>query len=70
MHRKKIAFCIPDMIVGGVETIFISTLTELSQHTDLKITVFMQSKLNEHFYQDWFNAHPQISIKTLYPLQQ
>lgn len=68
MHRKKIAFCIPDMIVGGVETIFISTLTELSQHTDLKITVFMQSKLNEHFYQDWFNAHPQISIKTLYPL--
>ncbi len=68
MNKQKIAFCIPDMIVGGVETVFISTLEELLKYPDLKISVYMQSKLQEKYYQDWFNHHPEIKLKVIYPM--
>ena len=69
MTKKiKLAFCLPDMIVGGVESVFILTLEELLKHPEYKITVFMQSKLQEAFYQEWFDKHPQIQLVTVYPL--
>ncbi len=68
MPKTKIAFCIPDMIIGGVETVFISTLEELSKKQEFKIYVFTHSKQIDSHYQEWFNKHPEIIIRTIYPL--
>ena len=69
MKKQKIAFCIPDMIIGGVESVFITILTELIKSPNLEISVFLHSKLTEPFYHDWFTKHPEIQIKVIYPLQ-
>ena len=68
MKKINIGFCIPDMIVGGVESVFILTLEELIKNPQYKIFVFMQSELNEAFYKDWFAKHHEITLRTIYPM--
>lgn len=68
MSRIKVAFCIPDMIIGGVETVFIQTMAEMLARGDIEISVIMRQKLREQYFIDWFNQHPQVKLYTLHPL--
>lgn len=68
MSRIKVAFCIPDMIIGGVETVFIQTMSEMLARGDIEISVIMRQKLREQYFIDWFNQHPQVKLYTLHPL--
>lgn len=71
----NVAFCIPDMIIGGVESVFIRTLEEMlkkvseSGKGDLKICVITHAKIKEPLYVDWFRKHPEIELRVCYPLQ-
>lgn len=60
-------FCIPEMLIGGVESVFIQTLKRLSENKNFNITVVMQKKLEEPFYQEWFTEHKNIKLYILYP---
>ena len=67
MKKVKIAFCVRDMKVGGVESVMIRTLDELVKNKNLDIVVITYSKIKEPIYQNWFNAHPDVPVYTLYP---
>ncbi len=65
----RIGFCIPDMIIGGVESVFANTLDALHEHyPNIKMTVFPHAALSEPFYIDWFQQRPYITVKPFYPL--
>lgn len=67
-QKMKVAFCVPNMIIGGVETVFVNTLTELLKNKDLEIQVISHAKIRETLYVDWFKAHPEIPLHVYYPL--
>lgn len=66
-HKKKIALCLRDMKIGGVETVFINTMDALLKMPDLEFCVITYAKIKEPLYVKWFAAHPEISVHTLYP---
>lgn len=66
-QRVVLAICIPDMVIGGVETVLITTLTELSHRPDIKIDVYSQAKITEPLYLNWFADHPTVRLRTIYP---
>ncbi len=68
MKKNKIAFCIPFMIIGGVETVFLRTLDELYKNKFLEIVILTHLPLNNSTYSEWFCSHPDIKIYTYYPL--
>ena len=72
----KVAFCIPNMIVGGVESVFIRTLDGIleriandKKYKNIEICVITHAKITEPLYKNWFNKHPKIKIIVLYPLE-
>ncbi|MDE6250946.1 MAG: glycosyltransferase [Alphaproteobacteria bacterium] len=69
-NKTAVAFCIPNMVIGGVEFVFIRTLAELLKHKDLEISVMFSSPLTEPVFIEWFNAHPQIKTYVVFPLCQ
>lgn len=66
MQQLKIAFIVPDMVIGGLETVFIQTLDCLSKSAQVKVVI--HTTLQEPFYIEWFKKHPDIKLYTLYPL--
>ncbi len=69
MRKKKIAICLRDMKIGGVESVCIRTLEALMKNPDLEIILITYCPLREPVYRDWFAAHPQIKTYALYPLK-
>ncbi len=69
MRKKKIAICLRDMKIGGVESVCIRTLDALMKNPDLEIILITYCPLREPVYRDWFAAHPQIKTYALYPLK-
>lgn len=67
MSKTKIAFCIPNMVIGGLETVFINTLTEMAKNKDFDITVIMHQTRIDPVYRQWFAAHPDIHVQIMYP---
>lgn len=69
-NNKKIsvAFCIPTMIIGGVETVFVNTIDELSKYPDLEITILTHLKIKEPLYTKWLKNHPEIPVYVYYPM--
>lgn len=72
----KIAFCIPDMIIGGVESVLLRTLNELldsvkekSECAGTEICVITHAQITEPLYKQWFKQHPNVKLYTCYPLQ-
>ena len=70
MPKTRVLFCIPNMVIGGVEFVFVRTLTELLKNKDLEISVIFSSPLSEPVFVDWFNNHPQIQTHIAFPLCQ
>ncbi len=67
--KMKVGFCIPGMVIGGVESVFANTLDALHEHhPEIEIVVFPHAALSEPFYIDWFKQRPHITVKPFYPL--
>lgn len=67
MKKIKIAFCVRDMKIGGVESVLIRTMDALLASNMFEIVVVTYCNLQEQVYIDWFNAHPDVKLITLYP---
>lgn len=65
--RMKIAFCIPEIIIGGVECVFIEILDGTIKKLDADVVVVTQKKIQDKYFQEWFRAHPNIKLYTMYP---
>lgn len=72
----KIAFCVPDMVIGGVEAVLTRTLDSLyktvksvPEYEDTELFVITHAKITEPLYKLWFKEHPEINLYTYYPLQ-
>lgn len=66
-NKVKVAFCLRDMQLGGVESVMIRTLEQLVKRDDMEISFVSYVKITEPVYVDWFNAHPEIKRYVLYP---
>lgn len=65
--RMKIAFCIPEIIIGGVECVFVEILDGTIKKLDADVVVVTQKKIQDKYFQEWFRAHPNIKLYTMYP---
>ena len=68
MIKTKVIFCIPNMVIGGVETVFVNMINELSKCPDLSIKIVTHAKIREPLYTDWLKTHPEIPVYVYYPL--
>lgn len=64
---KKVAFCLRDMQLGGVESVLIRTLDNLIRDKDLDVTVVTYVNVTEPVFMDWFRRHPSVKRIVLYP---
>ena len=69
MMKTRVAFCLRDMQLGGVESVLVRTLDELSRDSNFDITVVTYVNITEPQWVDWFKAHPNIKCIQLYPSQ-
>ncbi len=67
MKKMKIAFCVRDMKVGGVESVLIRTMDMLLKNRNIELYVITYVNIKEQVYLDWFKSHPQVKVYTLYP---
>lgn len=68
METIHIGFCIPQMIIGGAESVFIRTLDEFKKDKNIRISVFLHDPLKEPFFIHYFQKSPEISLYTVYKL--
>lgn len=66
--KIKVAFFVPELIVGGVATVFASTIDLLLKNKDFDICIFTHAKINDPYYIQWIKNHPQIKIFSVYKL--
>jgi hypothetical protein len=66
--KIKIAFCIPGMVIGGVESVFANTVDALRKYPEFEISVFPHADLSEPFYINWFQERPDLYVYPFYPL--
>ena len=68
-HKKKlkVVFCLRDMQMGGVESVFVRTMDQLIKRDDLDISFVSYVKISEPVYAEWFKKHPEIKTYVLYP---
>ena len=66
--KKRIAFCVPTMIIGGVETVLVNTVEKLLECDDLDLCLVFHTDVIEPKYKDWLKSHPEIPVYVYYPL--
>ena len=59
----KLVFCIPDMIVGGMETVFVNTINELLKY-GFDISIITHRKITEPLYVKWLSELKGLSVYT------
>lgn len=64
----KVVFCIPNMVIGGVETVFVNTVNELLKNHNLDITIITHAKIRESVYVNWLKSHPELPVFVYYPM--
>lgn len=67
MKKIKLAFCLRDMQMGGVESVLIRTLDELQKNKNLDLNVITFVDIKEKTYLEYFNEHKNIKLHSLYP---
>ena len=65
-RKIRVAFCLRDMKVGGVESVLTRALDGLSKFSDIEIVVVTYTPIRDMWH-DWFDKHKKISVRTLYP---
>lgn len=66
--QLRVAFCVPNIIIGGVETVFVNTIDELVKNPELEIQIVTHAKIREPLYVNWLKSHPEIQVYVYYPL--
>ena len=66
-NKTRVAFCLRDMQIGGVESVAIRTFDQLIKRDDLDISFVSYVKITEPVYAKWFAEHPQVKQYVLYP---
>lgn len=64
---KRVAFCLRDMWLGGVESVLVRTLSELARDKNFDITVVTYVDVAEPQWVDWFDKHKNVKRVVLYP---
>ena len=64
---KRVAFCLRDMQLGGVESVLIRTLEQLVQDKKISITVVTYVDISEPTFVEWFKTHQAVKRIVLYP---
>ena len=67
MKKLRVAFCLRDMQVGGVESVLIRTLDKLSKYKDIEVSLITYVDIKTPVYREYFKKHPQIKLRSLYP---
>lgn len=67
MKKLKVAFCLRDMKIGGVESVFINTVESLLARGDVEVFVLTYARIRTPLYAKWFAAHPHVHTAALYP---
>ena len=65
-RKVRVAFCLRDLKVGGVESVLTRTLDYLSKFPDLDIVVITYTPIRD-MWRAWFDSHKKVSVRTLYP---
>jgi len=65
----NVTFCIPYLVIGGVDMVFVRTLQELKKQSNINITILTHAKIRGAFFKDWCAQNPDIKIITCYPWQ-
>ncbi len=63
----KVAFCLRDMQLGGVESVLVRLLESVLARGGVDVTFVSYVNITEPIYRDWLDAHPQIQRRVLYP---
>ena len=66
MKKTKIAFCLRDMQMGGVESVLIRTLDELQKNKNLELNIITYVDIKTPIYKKYFAEHQQIKVRSLY----
>ena len=67
MKKIKVAFCLRDMQLGGVESVLIRTLDKLQEYKNIDISVINYVDITEPIYKKYFESHKNIKRYSLYP---
>lgn len=67
MKKQRIAFCLRDMQMGGVESVLIRTLDELLKHKNIELNLVTYVDIKTPIYKQYFEQHKNIKIISLYP---
>ncbi|MBR1380592.1 MAG: glycosyltransferase [Alphaproteobacteria bacterium] len=62
----RVAFCLRDMNIGGVESVLTRTLDRLCKNTEIKIVVCLYTPVRV-VWREWFASHPEIELRVIYP---
>lgn len=69
MKKLNVAFCLRDMQIGGVESVLIRTLDALLKQQNVIIYMVTYVDIHEDVCKQYFVAHPEIKLVSLYPCQ-
>lgn len=67
MKKIKIAFCLRDMQMGGVESVLLRTIDALKKYKNIEVSLITYAKISENFYVNYFKQHTEIKVHSLYP---
>lgn len=67
MKKIKVAFCLRDMQIGGVESVLIRTIDKLSEYKNIEISVITYVNVQEPLYVEYFKTHSNIKHYSIYP---
>lgn len=67
MKKLRVAFCLRDMQMGGVESVLIRTLDKLQKYENLELNIITYVDIKNPVYKKYFDEHPQVKIRSLYP---
>lgn len=67
MKKLRIAFCLRDMQMGGVESVLIRTFDELLKNKNIEISLITYVDITTPVYREYFKKHKKIKLYSLYP---
>lgn len=67
MKKLRVAFCLRDMQMGGVESVLIRVFDKLAQYKNIEIYLITYANITAPFYREYFKKHPNIKLYSLYP---
>ena len=67
MTKKRVAFCLRDMQIGGVESVLIRTFDKLLKNKNIELFLITYVDISVPIYREYLDKHPEIKVYSLYP---